>query len=92
MAESKIAWPPKPQRLYVNMNTGQIALFDSFARWPYLGVYRLSTKDTVRLRTDEMRRATPQEEERFGRAKKARIEATSWEPSRPEDPRRRCDA
>lgn len=89
---SGIAWPIQAQRVYVNMKTGEIALFDSFARWPYLGIYRLSSKKTIRMRVEEMRHATPQEQERFARAKKAGVEATSWASSNPGEARRRPHA
>lgn len=75
--QSKVAFPPRAQRLYVNMETGEIALFDSIASWPELGIYRLSSKKTIRLRTFEMREATSDERELFARARKAGVEAMS---------------
>ena len=69
------AWPPKPQRLYVNPETGEIGIFDHWAKWPRVGAYQLSSGQVVRARPDGMRLATAAEAAEYARAKRAGVEA-----------------
>lgn len=66
---------PKPQTLYVNVLSGEVGTFDSWARWPITGFYKLSTGSFARMKPEQMRVATPAECRAFARAKRARVEA-----------------
>lgn len=68
---------PKPQRLYVDVTDGTIGSFDSWAKEPYVGFYRLSTGCFVRSPRARMREATPSEVRLFERAKAARVECAA---------------
>lgn len=69
---------PKPQRLYVDVTDGTVGRFDSWAKEPYVGFYRLSTGAFVKVPCARMREATLSEARLFERAKSARVECAGW--------------
>lgn len=68
---------PKPQRLYIDVTDGTVGRFDSWAKEPYIGFYRLSTGAFVKVPRARMREATASEVRLFERAKGARVECAA---------------
>lgn len=67
---------PKPQKVYVNEETGEIGIFDSWAKYPLVGTYKISNGKFIRMNSEAIREATQTEIDFFMRSKKAGIEAS----------------